>query len=127
MRSLLLFLAFTYVLIVPLPALAQTSQGSSSGDQYDPNVPGDGTADGAVHAALVASGALQTPSEVAQATRGSSVSADESSSVPPSEGDAAFAEEGGAASSTESASAAEEGGATSSTESASAAEAQGES
>jgi hypothetical protein len=114
MRSLLLVLAFTCVsLLGPAPALAQTSQGSPSGDQYDPGLPpdsggnvvGDGTADGAVQAALMASGALQATPEEAQATGGSSVSADESSAVP-SERDAAFAEEGGAASSTESASAA---------------------
>jgi hypothetical protein len=126
MRSLLLVLAFTYVLLVPVPALAQTSQAGASGDQYDDNVLGDGTANGAVHAALLASGAIQTPSEVAQATGEGSVSAAEQSKIVPSERDAAFAEQGDAVSS------AEAQGETASTveaqgESASMAEAQGES
>ena len=90
MRSLLLVLAFTYVLLVPVPAWAQTSQGGASGDQYDDNVLGDGTANGAVQAALLASGALQTPSEEAQATGEDSVSAAESSQNVPSERDAAL-------------------------------------
>ena len=112
MRSLLLVLAFTCVLLVPVPALAQTSQGGASGAQYDPSdAPGDGAAHGAVHAALLASGALQATPEEAQAAGGSSVSAAEPSNAP-SERDAAFAEEGDAVSSTE----AEEGNAVSSTE-----------
>jgi hypothetical protein len=127
MRSLLLILAFTCVLLVPVPALAQTSQGGASGAQYDPSdAPGDEAAHGAVHAALLASGALQATPEEAQAAGGSSVSTAEPSNAP-SEQDAAFAEEGDAVSSTE----AEEGNAVSSTEaqteSASTADAQGES
>jgi hypothetical protein len=112
-------------LLVPVPALAQTSQGGASGDQYGDDV-GVNTGHGAMSAALLASGALQATSEEAQAAGGSSVSAPEPSNAP-SERDAAFAEEGDAASSTES----EEGNAVSSTEaqteSASTAEAQGES
>jgi hypothetical protein len=100
MGSLLLVLAFTCVLLVPVPAWAQTSQAGASDDQYDDNVMGDGTADGAVQAALLASGALQTPSEVARATGEGSDPAAESSNVP-SERDAAFAEEGDAVSSAE--------------------------
>jgi hypothetical protein len=100
MGSLLLVLAFTCVLLVPVPAWAQTSQAGASDDQYDDNVMGDGTADGAVQAALLASGALQTPSEVARATGEGSDPAAASSNVP-SERDAAFAEEGDAVSSAE--------------------------
>jgi hypothetical protein len=105
MRSLPLVLAFTFVLFVPVPALAQTSQGGSSGLQYGDDA-GISAAHGAMDAALLASGALRATSEKAQATGESSVSAAESSNVP-SEQDAAFAEEGDAVSSTESASAAE--------------------
>ena len=68
-----------------------------------------------MHAALLASGALQATPEEAQAAGGSSVSAAEPSNAP-SERDAAFAEEGNAVSSTEA-----------QTESASTADAQGES
>jgi hypothetical protein len=99
MRSLLLILAFTCVLLVPVPALAQTSQGGASGDQYGDDV-GVNTGHGAMSAALLASGALQATSEEAQATGGNSVSGAEPSNVP-SERDAAFAEEGDAVSSTE--------------------------
>jgi hypothetical protein len=124
MRSLLLILAFTCVLLVPVPALAQTSQGGASGDQYGDDV-GVNTGHGAMSAALLASGALRATSEEAQATGGNSVSGAEPSNVP-SERDAAFAEEGDAVSSTEAqgeiASTAEAQG-----ESASTAEAQGES
>jgi type IV secretory pathway TrbL component len=115
MRSLLMVLAFTCVLLVPVPALAQTSQGDSSGAQYDDNVLGNEAGNGAMNAALLASGALQATPEEAQAAGGSSVSAAESSNAP-SERDAAFAEEGDAVSSTEA-----------QTESASTADAQGES
>ena len=101
MRSSLLVLAFTCVLLAPAPALAQTSQGGSSGAQYDPdNAMGDEAAHGAMYAALLASGALQATPEEAQAAGGSSVSAAEPSNAP-SEQDAAFAEEGDAVSSTE--------------------------
>jgi hypothetical protein len=124
MRSLLLILAFTCVLLVPVPALAQTSQGGASGDQYGDDV-GVNTGHGAMSAALLASGALRATSEEAQATGGNSVSGAEPSNVP-SERDAAFAEEGDAVSSTEAqgeiASTAEAQG-----ESVSTAEAQGES
>jgi hypothetical protein len=99
MRSLLLILAFTCVLLVPVPALAQTSQGGASGDQYGDDV-GVNTGHGAMSAALLASGALRATSEEAQATGGNSVSGAEPSNVP-SERDAAFAEEGDAVSSTE--------------------------
>ena len=116
MRSSLLVLAFTCVLLAPAPALAQTSQGGSSGAQYDPdNAMGDEAAHGAMYAALLASGALQATPEEAQAAGGSSVSAAEPSNAP-SERDAAFAEEGDAVSSSEA-----------HTESSSTAEAQGES
>jgi hypothetical protein len=124
MRSLLLILAFTCVLLVPVPALAQTSQGGASGDQYGDDV-GVNTGHGAMSAALLASGALRATSEEAQATGGNSVSGAEPSNVP-SERDAAFAEEGDAVSSTE---AQGEGVSTAEAqgESASTAEAQGES
>jgi hypothetical protein len=134
MRSLLLILAFTCVLLVPVPALAQTSQGGASGDQYGDDV-GVNTGHGAMSAALLASGALRATSEEAQATGGNSVSGAEPSNVP-SERDVAFAEEGDAVSSTEAqgeiASTAEAQGESVSTaeaqgESASTAEAQGES
>ncbi len=115
MRSLLLVLAFTCVLLVPVPALAQTSQGGSSGAQYDDSFLGNEATHGAMYAALLASGALQATSEEAQAAGGSSVSAAEPSNAP-SERDAAFAEEGDAESSTEA-----------HTESSSTVEAQGES
>jgi hypothetical protein len=111
MRSLLLVLAFICVLLVPAPALAQTSQGGLSGDQYGDDV-GANTAHGAMDAALLASGALQATSE--EASGESSISAAESSKVP-SELDAAFAEEGDAVSSAESASTAEAQGESAST------------
>jgi hypothetical protein len=114
MKSLLLVLAYTCVLLFPAPALAQTTQGGPSGDQYGDNV-GVNAAHGAMHAALLASGAIRATSEEAQATEGDSVVAAEPSNVP-SERDAAFAEEGDAVSFTEA-----------HTESASMAEAQGES
>jgi len=122
MRSLLLILAFTCVLLVPVPAWAQSSQGGASGDQYDDNTLGDGTANDAVHAALLASGALRTPSEVARATGEGSARVAESSNIP-SERDAAFAAEVASAEAQgESASTAEVQG-----ESANTAEVQGES
>jgi hypothetical protein len=112
MRSLLLVLAFTYILLVPIPAWAQTSQGGASGDQYgtasgDQYAPygpfpvGPGAAQAAVHAALMASGALQTPSGAAQANGEGSASAAEPSKIVPSERDAAFAEQGDAVASAE--------------------------
>ena len=95
MRSLLLILGFTCVLLVPGPALAQTSQE----DQYGDNL-GANTGHNAMDAATMAWGALQATAEEAQASGESSVSAAESSALP-SEQDAAFAEEGDAVSSTE--------------------------
>jgi hypothetical protein len=125
MRSLQLVLAFACMLLVPGSALAQTSQGGASRDQYGDDVHAN-SGRNAVQAALMASGALRTPSDGGQATGESSVSAAEPSMTIPSERDAAFAGEGDAVSSTEaqgeSASTAEAQG-----ESASTAEAQGES
>ena len=92
MRSLLSVLALAYVFLVPIPALAQTSQGGPSDAQYGGNDPGGGTARGAIYAALLASGALQSTAEEDQATQGNPAAAAESSAGP-SERDAASSAE----------------------------------
>jgi hypothetical protein len=92
MRSLLSVLALAYVFLVPIPALAQTSQGGPSDAQYGGNDPGGGTARGAIYAALLASGALQSTPEEDQATQGNPAAAAESSAGP-SERDAASSAE----------------------------------
>jgi hypothetical protein len=89
MRFLLLVLAFSYMLLVPVPVLAQVSQGGLSAAQYGSNDPGDGPAHSAALAALLASGALRGTAEEEQATQGNPASAAESSASP-SEQEAAF-------------------------------------
>jgi hypothetical protein len=109
MRPSLLVLALACVLLVPVPALAQTSSVGPSGAQYDdqdPTGPGPAfpvgplTGHNAMHAATMASGAIRATSEEAKAAGGRSVSATKSSNAP-IERDAAFAEEGVAGSSAE--------------------------
>jgi hypothetical protein len=109
MRPSLLVLALACVLLVPVPALAQTSSVGPSGAQYDdqdPTGPGPAfpvgplTGHNAMHAATMASGAIRATSEEAKAAGGRSVSAAKSSNAP-IERDAAFAEEGVAGSSAE--------------------------
>ena len=90
MRSLLSVLAFAFVLLVPVPVLAQTSQAGPSDSQYagpsdsqyGSDDPGGGTSRGAVLAALLASGALQGTAEEDQVTQGNPASAAESSASP---------------------------------------------
>ena len=87
MRSLLMVLALAWVLFVPLPALAQTSQGGSSAPQYDQyGFGGFGVGGRAAHDAIVASGAIQAIPEEAQTTGGDAAAAaeaqDESASTP---------------------------------------------
>ena len=81
MRWSLLVSALAWVLLFPVPALSQPSQdGPSSAsaqyEQYQP-MPGRAAADHAVHAAIVASGAIRSSSEEAQAAEGNAVSAAE--------------------------------------------------
>ena len=89
MRFFLLVLVFSYMLLAPVPVLAQVSQGGLSAAQYGSNDPGDGPAHSAALAALLASGALRGTVEEEQPTQGNPASAAESSASP-SEQEAAF-------------------------------------
>ena len=82
MRWSLLVSALAWVLLVPVPALSQHSQEGTSGasaqyGQYGDGQNGVAAADHAVHAAIVASGAIRSSSEEAQAAEGNAVSAAE--------------------------------------------------
>ena len=86
MRWSLLVSALAWVLLFPVPALSQPSQDgpSSASAQYDQYYPpgvalgaGRAAAHHAVHAAIVASGAIRSSSEEAQAAEGNAVSAAE--------------------------------------------------
>ena len=82
MRWSLLVSALAWVLLVPVPALSQPSQEGPSGasaqyGQYGDGQNGVAAADHAVHAAIVASGAILSSSEEAQAAEGNAVSAAE--------------------------------------------------
>jgi len=86
MRWSLLVSALAWVLLFPVPALSQPSQDgpSSASAQYDQYYPpgvalgaGRAAAHHAAHAAIVASGAIRSSSEEAQAAEGNAVSAAE--------------------------------------------------
>jgi hypothetical protein len=85
MRWSLLVSALAWVLLFPVPALSQPSQDgpSSASAQYEqyysPGIAQNGRAAAhhAVHAAIVASGAIRSSSEEAQAAEGNAVSAAE--------------------------------------------------
>jgi hypothetical protein len=101
MRPLLLVFSFAWIVLVPAPALAQTSPDGTFAagaqyNQYDGQESGVGGR--AAHDAIVASGAIRATSE--EAAGGNSVSAAELSNST-NERDAAFAEEGDARASTE--------------------------
>ena len=92
MRSLLPVLTFAWVLIVPIPALAQTSHdgpfAASAQYQYGGSGPGGGdsaaprAAHDAMHVALLASGAIRATSEEDQSTGDNDASAEEPTSAP---------------------------------------------
>jgi hypothetical protein len=78
MRWSLLVLALAWVLLVPVPALSQSSQDGPSGAQYDQyGGPVPGVGGQAVHDAIVASGAIRASAEEAQAAGEGAVSAAE--------------------------------------------------
>jgi hypothetical protein len=71
MRLSLLVSALACVLLVPVPALSQPSQGGPSGAQYDQyGGPVPGVGGNAVHDAIVASDAIRASDEEAQAAGG---------------------------------------------------------
>lgn len=77
MKWLLLVLGFVWLALVPVPALAQASQGGSSAqyDQY--GLPGSAVGGRAAQDAIVATGAIRATSQDAQASERNAASAAE--------------------------------------------------